>query len=194
MQALRRTAVTASRQGRTTLSRQTRRYAHDEHAHAHHAEPVNESFGKGFWVVLSAFPAGYTLYQISRYDPDDRPYFTRIIGKYTDIQEQISERNNLHVRMIEQAGSDRVLFRSTEPNEYVDMRFPEIMSVGSPYNVPAGSQTNISHVIDKYRREQVADEEAKLEAMRNGTLKAEQPIDRLPKGADLRNFSVNSGA
>lgn len=45
MQSLRRTAVTAARTGRTTLSRQTRRYAHDEH-HAHgHAAPANEPMG-----------------------------------------------------------------------------------------------------------------------------------------------------
>ena len=45
MQSLRRTVVTAARTGRTTLSRQTRRYAHDEH-HAHgHAAPANEPMG-----------------------------------------------------------------------------------------------------------------------------------------------------
>jgi hypothetical protein len=46
MQSLRRTAVTAARQGRTTLPRQQRRFAHDEHAHGHgHHAPVNEPMG-----------------------------------------------------------------------------------------------------------------------------------------------------
>lgn len=45
MQSLRRTAVTATRQGRTTLPRQPRRFAHDEHAHGHGHEPVNEPIG-----------------------------------------------------------------------------------------------------------------------------------------------------
>jgi hypothetical protein len=45
MQSLRRTAVTAARSGRVSLPRQLRRYAHDEHAHAHHTPPVSEGFG-----------------------------------------------------------------------------------------------------------------------------------------------------
>jgi hypothetical protein len=48
MQSLRRTAVTAARTGRTTLPRQQRRFAHDEHAHGHGHEPVNEPIGVRF--------------------------------------------------------------------------------------------------------------------------------------------------
>jgi hypothetical protein len=44
MQSLRRTAVTAARTGRTTLPRQQRRFAHDEHAHGH-GHAVNEPIG-----------------------------------------------------------------------------------------------------------------------------------------------------
>jgi hypothetical protein len=45
MQSLRRTAVTAAQKGRTTLPRQPRRFAHDEHAHGHGHAPVNEPMG-----------------------------------------------------------------------------------------------------------------------------------------------------
>jgi hypothetical protein len=37
--------VTAARKGRTTLPRQQRRFAHDEHAHGHGHAPVNEPMG-----------------------------------------------------------------------------------------------------------------------------------------------------
>ncbi|KAF2270490.1 NADH:ubiquinone oxidoreductase 17.8kD subunit, partial [Lojkania enalia] len=152
MQSLRRTVVSTARKGRTTLPRQPRRYAHDEH---HHAQPVNESFGKGFWIPIALIPLGYGLYQVSRYADNEKPLLTRVIDKYTELQEQRALRNDLHVQMIEQAGADRVLFNNTRPQEFIDLRFPEIMSAGSPYNVPAGSQANISHVIAKYRKEQI---------------------------------------
>jgi hypothetical protein len=48
-----------------------------------------------------------------------------MMDKYTEAEERRSKRNDLHVRMIEQAGEDRVLFMNAKPQEYVDMRFPE---------------------------------------------------------------------
>lgn len=52
------------------------------------------------------------------------------------------------------------------------------MNVGSPFNVPAGSQVNMDKVIEKYKREAFEDNERKLEALRNGTIKGEQPFER----------------
>lgn len=48
-----------------------------------------------------------------------------MINGYTETAEKWSKRNDLHVRMIEQAGEDRVLFMNTKPHEHVDMKFPE---------------------------------------------------------------------
>jgi hypothetical protein len=48
-----------------------------------------------------------------------------MIDGYTDTAEKWSKRNDLHVRMIEQAGEDRVLFMNTRPQEHVEMKFPE---------------------------------------------------------------------
>jgi hypothetical protein len=48
-----------------------------------------------------------------------------MIDGYTATTERWSKRNDLHVRMIEQAGEDRVLFLNTKPQDYVDMKFPE---------------------------------------------------------------------
>jgi hypothetical protein len=45
MQSLRRTAVFAARTGRTTLPRQPRRFAHDEHSHGHGHASASEPMG-----------------------------------------------------------------------------------------------------------------------------------------------------
>ncbi|KAF2682808.1 hypothetical protein K458DRAFT_419640 [Lentithecium fluviatile CBS 122367] len=180
MQSLRRTAVTAARKGRTTLSRQPRRYAHDAHGHGH-AEPVNEPMGTGFWITMGFIPAGWAIYWVSSSDdPNAPPFFTRMIDKYTAVQEYWADRNDMHVQLIERAGSDRVLFVNTKPQEYIAMKFPEIMNQGSPYNIPAGSQNNMEKVIAKYRKEAAEDNERKLEAIRNNTVKGEQPFERFP--------------
>ena len=53
------------------------------------------------------------------------------MDKYAEAEEKRAKRNDLHVRMIEQAGEDRVLFMNAKPQEYVDMRFPEcVLSSG----------------------------------------------------------------
>ncbi|KAF2634340.1 hypothetical protein P280DRAFT_474699 [Massarina eburnea CBS 473.64] len=185
MQSLRRTALTAARKGQTRFPRQPRRYAHDEHAHGHdhghghdHA-PVAESMGNGFWITVGSIPAGWLIYYISRSDdPNAPPFLTRMIDKYTDSQEKLTARNDLHVKMMEKAGDDRVLFKHSTPHGHVQMKFPEIMNNGSPYNVPAGSQVNMDKVIEKYRRVANEDNERKLEALRNGTIKSEQPFEK----------------
>lgn len=52
------------------------------------------------------------------------------------------------------------------------------MNVGSPFNVPAGSQVNMDKVIAKYQKEAYEDNERKLEALRNNEIKGEQPVER----------------
>ena len=47
------------------------------------------------------------------------------MDKYAEAEERRVKRNDLHVRMIEQAGEDRVLFMNARPQEHVEMRFPE---------------------------------------------------------------------
>lgn len=62
------------------------------------------------------------------------------------------------------------------------------MNVGSPYNVPAGSQVQMEKVIEKYKRIAYEDNERKLEALRSNQIKSEQPFVREP----LRKKPVNS--
>lgn len=61
------------------------------------------------------------------------------------------------------------------------------MNVGSPYNVPAGSQVSMDKVIEKYKRIANEDNEAKLEALRNNQIKSEQPLEKtsLRKAPDM---------
>ncbi|KAL6159414.1 hypothetical protein ACJQWK_05752 [Exserohilum turcicum] len=191
MQSLRRTAATAARASRTPLSRQSRRYAHDEaHAHGHATPAVDEPIGYGFWMTIGVIPAGLALYSISRNNGDNsEPYFTRMIASATaGMHEKWTSQNDLHVRMIEQAGEDRVLFLNTKPQEHVEMKFPEIMNVGSPYNVPAGSQVQLDKVIEKYKKLAYEDNERKLEKLRNNDISSEKPFEgktRVKKAPDM---------
>lgn len=65
------------------------------------------------------------VYLIAQNSDSDQPFLTRMMDKYAEAEEKRTKRNDLHVRMIEQAGEDRVLFMNAKPQEYVDMRFPE---------------------------------------------------------------------
>ena len=58
-------------------------------------------------------------------DPNAPPFFTRMIDKYTEVQDRWAKSNDMHVQLVERAGSDRVLFVNTKPQEYVSMKFPE---------------------------------------------------------------------
>lgn len=80
---------------------------------------------RGFFWSVVWIPAGLGLYAISKNSESDRPILTRLMDKYAEAEEKRTKRNDIHVRMIEQAGEDRVLFMNAKPQEYVDMRFPE---------------------------------------------------------------------
>ncbi|KAH9874033.1 hypothetical protein IAQ61_004661 [Plenodomus lingam] len=146
--------------------------------------------GKGFYGTIALVPAGWALYSVSRKSEDGEPYFTRMMNKVTEgWNSQWTAQNDLHVRMLEQAGEDRVLFQNTQPVQHVEMKFPEIMNNGSPYNVPAGSQVDMQQVIDKYKKIAREDNERKLEALRENKIKSEQPFDasklRAKKAPDM---------
>ncbi len=46
-----------------------------------------------------------------------------------EAQDELAERNDRHVRMVEQAGRDRVLFFNTKPDEHIEMNFPEYVPI-----------------------------------------------------------------
>ncbi|OCK85096.1 hypothetical protein K432DRAFT_377935 [Lepidopterella palustris CBS 459.81] len=180
MQSLRRSAITVARNARSSLPRQPRRYAHDAHGSEHHG-PVNESFGKGFYVAVATIPATIAFYKFSSTNTDERPLFTRLIESYSDLKTYWIERNDLHTQMIEQAARDKNLFLNSKPGTHIELSFPEIFNVGSPYNVPAGSGVNLDKLITKYQKEAFEENAKKLEQLKDGTLPAEQPFDRPSK-------------
>jgi hypothetical protein len=62
------------------------------------------------------------------------------------------------------------------------------MNVGSPYNVPAGSQVSMEKVIAKYKRINNEENERKLENLRNNKIPSEQPFEgktRVKKAPDM---------
>jgi hypothetical protein len=77
-------------------------------------------------MCVGAIPVGWFLYYISRSDDPNAPnIITRLIDEYTDSQEKNVIANDLHVQMMERAGSDRVLFRNSNPSKTVPLKFPE---------------------------------------------------------------------
>ncbi len=55
------------------------------------------------------------------------------------------------------------------------------MNVGSPFNVPAGSQVSMDKVIEKYQKMAYEENERKLELLRTNMIPSEQPIERDPR-------------
>ncbi|CAK4032039.1 Hypothetical predicted protein [Lecanosticta acicola] len=171
------------------LQRQSRRHAHDAHggsAHDHHHDgPVNESFGKGFYITLAAIPVSLAIYKLSRQGTDEQPFFTRLIADtYNSYAIKWAERNDFHTKAVEQAAADRVLFlnESNQNVRHVDLRFPEQFNAGSPWNVPAGhGSADLSELIAKYEKEAYAENEKKLQQLKENKIPAEQPYQGFAK-------------
>ncbi|KAL2352314.1 hypothetical protein BJ546DRAFT_989312 [Cryomyces antarcticus] len=184
MQSLRRSAAPTARSLRTPLRQAPRRWAHDAHDSTHQAPPLpaNESLGKGFYIAVGLLPLSFALYRFSRMNTDEQPAFTRWINSYSNWKEKWTDRNDLHTRMIEQAGADRNLFLNTMGSGKVNLKFPEIFNTGAPWNVPAGhGGANMDKLIAHYEQENFEEQEKKMQALRDDSIAAEQPVQRLGK-------------
>lgn len=170
--------------------RRQRRFAGDHHgpelvsegqaAHAKHPPNPNEAFGAGFFITLAALPVSLAIYKFTAQGTSDQPYFTRLIkDTYAEYAIKWARRNDIHTQAMQQAAADRVLFLN-EPNQQVktvDLRFPELVNAGSPYNVPAGrGSANLDELIAKYEKEARDENEKKLEQLKNNTVPVEQPV------------------
>jgi hypothetical protein len=91
----------------------------------------------GFWATVACIPAAWAIYYVARDSDNSQPFLTRMIGGYTESAEKLSKMNDLHTRMIEQAGEDRVLFNNTKPHEHVNMKFPEYVRLLILSQIPA---------------------------------------------------------
>ncbi|EAS36862.3 NADH-ubiquinone oxidoreductase 178 kDa subunit [Coccidioides immitis RS] len=156
---------------RTLLRRhQPFRSAHGE---AHHAEPVNEYFGRGFYLAIASVPVGIAIYKYSTSDSKHTPWITRLIEEYTPNESLWEKRNALHTLAMEKAAADRHLFHSQNPPLTLELRCPEIFNSGSPINMPAGNSSgNLQAVVAHYQQRQRAQEERRVARMENGKVQS----------------------
>ncbi|KAL4902525.1 hypothetical protein BDW74DRAFT_157971 [Aspergillus multicolor] len=136
---------------------------------AHHAEPVNESFGRSFYVAVGTFASCFALYHFTKSGKDTEYSITRLIKKWTTAEKVFEERNALHTAAAERAARDRHLFLSQGPDEAYELKSPESsFHPGHPYNVVAGSKADLSEVIAHYEAKNKKIEEARLARMQDG--------------------------
>ncbi|BCS21351.1 putative NADH-ubiquinone oxidoreductase 178 kDa subunit [Aspergillus puulaauensis] len=153
---------------RLLLRNQQRRF--DSHA-AHHAAPVNESFGRSFYVAVGTFAGCFALYQFSKptKGSDSKSWFTGLIEKWTPSEKIFEERNAIHTAAAEKAAQDRHLFLSRSASDVYELKSPETsFQPGHPYNVVAGSKADLSHVIAHYEQKNQKLEEARVARMQDG--------------------------
>ncbi|KAL4883649.1 hypothetical protein BJY04DRAFT_184051 [Aspergillus karnatakaensis] len=148
-------------------NQQPRRYG--SHS-AHHAEPVNESFGPSFYIAAGSFVSLFALYKYtSSRDPESKHWLTSLVEKYSQSEKVLEERNALHTAAIERAAQDRLLFNSAPPSTHYELKHPEAsFQPGLPFNVIPGNHADLSHVIAHYERKNQEKETARVARMQDG--------------------------
>ncbi|CAI7599901.1 hypothetical protein PENPOL_c008G03185 [Penicillium polonicum] len=138
-------------------------------SHAAH-EPVNESFGRSFYVTCGSVASAFILYHVSKSNEESGSpsWISSLIEKWTPSQEVFEQRNAIHTAIMEKVASDRHLLGSQGPAEAFSLRQPDMMNSGSPYNVSPGSQADLSHVVAHYQRKNQEAEEARVARMKDG--------------------------
>ncbi|KAJ5266013.1 hypothetical protein N7524_007031 [Penicillium chrysogenum] len=161
-------------------------------SHAAH-EPVNEGFGRSFYVTCGSIASAYLLYRVSQSNEksSEPSWISGLISKWTPSQEVFEQRNAIHTAMMEKAATDRHLLGSQGPPRgfcpstarVCDLVAPErlfflvlligfplssMMNAGSPYNVSPGSQADLSHVVAHYQRKNQEIEESRVARMKDG--------------------------
>ncbi|OJJ46281.1 hypothetical protein ASPZODRAFT_98048 [Penicilliopsis zonata CBS 506.65] len=166
---LARRSVPLLRQG--LRHQQPRRFdSHAAHAeHAHHG-PVNESFGRSFYVTIGTFASAYILYRISKSNQESgsQSWISSLIEKWTPSEQVFEQRNAIHTVAMEKAAHDRHLFGSQGPSTHLELRSAEIFNSGSIINVSPGSAADLSAVAAHYQRENQKLEEARVGRMQDG--------------------------
>ncbi|KAJ5178035.1 uncharacterized protein N7500_000734 [Penicillium coprophilum] len=158
-------AATRSAPSMRQLLRTQRRWG----SHAAHA-PVNEGFGRSFYVTCGSIASAFLLYHVSKSNEESgsASWISNLITKWSPSQEVFEQRNAIHTAMMEKAASDRHLLGSQGPPEAFDLRQPDMMNAGSPYNVSPGSQADLSHVVAHYQRKNQQIEESRVARMKDG--------------------------
>jgi len=80
----------------------------------------------GFYITLAVIPFSYIVYQASQAVKNgEEPFVTQFIKKYDYWLQTYRERNEIHTKMVEQAGYDRLILQHSRKNECVDYKFNE---------------------------------------------------------------------
>ncbi|KAI2462799.1 hypothetical protein F4781DRAFT_418935 [Annulohypoxylon bovei var. microspora] len=186
MHALRTRVACVARRSRPTSLRISRSYAshdheegvqkdhlgpdshHDDHHHDdhhHHAPEVPEGLGSAFYVFAAAVPLGFLGYQLTRPGANGEPSSVTTWLRSFDYFNDWEERNALRSNMLDQASHDKHLFLYAGKNPHVELKMPELIDSGSPWNVPAGFYPNLSHVTEHYRKQAADEEERKFQKL-----------------------------
>ncbi|OTA92045.1 hypothetical protein M434DRAFT_396721 [Hypoxylon sp. CO27-5] len=168
MQALRTRAACVARRTRPRTLRTKRSYASESHghdSHHHEAPQVEEGLGTAFYVFAAAVPASYIGYSISRPGPNGEPSSISNWLRSFDYFNEWEVRNTLRTNIIEQAAHDKHLLINAGKSPHVELKMPELINAGSPWNVPAGHYPKLDHLTEHYRREAAAEEERKLKKL-----------------------------
>ncbi|KAH8163255.1 hypothetical protein CIB48_g5002 [Xylaria polymorpha] len=164
MQALRTRAVGVARRARPTTLRTSRSYASEGHGH-HEAPQVKEGLGTAVYIFAGALPVSIVAYQISRPGDNGEPSsFSKWLQQF-DYFNDWEARNTIRTQLIEQAAHDKHLFLHAGRNTHVELKTPELINSGSPWNVPAGHYPNLDHVTEHYRKQAAAEEERKAKKL-----------------------------
>ncbi|KAI9371915.1 hypothetical protein BJX61DRAFT_543185 [Aspergillus egyptiacus] len=149
-------------------NQQPRRFASDA---AHHAAPVNEGFGRSFYVAVGTFASCFVLYKVhnSSKESGSQSFITRFIENWTPSEKMLEERNALHTAAVEKAAADRHLFQTQKPGFTRELRHPEAsFHTSQPFNVIPGSKADLSEVISRYEKSNQEIEEARVARMKDG--------------------------
>ncbi|CEO58581.1 NADH-ubiquinone oxidoreductase [Penicillium brasilianum] len=143
-------------------------------SHSAHSEPVNEGFGRSFYVTVGTIASSYLLYRISAASQDSgsESFIAGLINKYSTSQEVLEQRNAIHTALLEKAAEDRHLLQSQGPREAFELKQPDMFNARTPYNVSPGSQADLSAVVAHYERQNKDIEEARVARMKEGKVES----------------------
>ncbi|KAK8027408.1 hypothetical protein PG991_004464 [Apiospora marii] len=120
-----------------------------------------------FYVFAGLLPTAAIFYTISRPGADGEPStISQYLNQFEALNKDHVVRNALRTDALERAAHDKHLFLNAGPKSpHVELKTPELLNSGSPWNVPAGHYANLDQVTEHYRQAHLADEERKAKKL-----------------------------
>ncbi|KZZ89819.1 hypothetical protein AAP_04170 [Ascosphaera apis ARSEF 7405] len=157
---------------RNCMRQAQRRSASHAHGEHHHAEPVNVNLKPSFFFAIAAVPLGISYYSWANSNPNSKPVITRLIEKFSANEEALAQKNHIHTLAAEKAAFDKHLFAGCKSDMNLELSTPDLMNTGSPMNVPAGHEADLSEVISFYNNRNKKMEEARRSRMQDGKVQS----------------------